>query len=241
MRISLRPLRMFFRRIGLEVAYARYWPWLTDRKVYKTFLPNTPIEIIFDVGANIGQTAKLFRASFPGADIFCFEPFHKNFETLKENLSRQPRTRSFQIALGDFSGVKEVLVDNIPGSQYNSLAPGRQFQLQGSSFTVERVKCMKGDDFCKIHHISKIDILKTDTEGFDLAVLTGFAEMLSSKRIAAICIEVGFLSDTSHTPLRNVTDVLADYGYGLAGFYESIYSCRGALEYTNALFVQEPG
>jgi len=100
---------------------------------------------------------------------------------------------------------------------------------------------MKGDDFCKIHHISKVDILKTDTEGFDLAVLLGFAEMLSSKRIAAICIEVGFLCDESHTLLRKATDALTSYGYGLAGFYESIYSSRGALEYTNALFVQLPG
>jgi FkbM family methyltransferase len=241
MRISLRPFRLILRQIGLEVAHAKYCPSLTDRKVYETFLPDAHIKVIFDVGVNIGQTAKRFRANFLKADIFCFKPFCENFESLKRNLSRQPNTRPLQIALGDFSGAKDVLVDNIPSSQYNSLAPERQPLLQDQACTIERVNCITGDDFCKVHHIKRIDILKTDTEGFDVAVLLGFAGMLSEKKISAICIEVGFLSDTSHTPLRNATDVLADYGYGLAGFYESVYSCRGALEYTNALFVQEPG
>jgi FkbM family methyltransferase len=170
----------------LEVAHAKYCPSLTDRKVYETFLPDAHIKVIFDVGVNIGQTAKRFRANFPEADIFCFKPFCENFESLKRNLSRQPNTRPLQIALGDFSGAKDVLVDNIPSSQYNSLAPERQPLLQDQACTIERVNCITGDDFCKVHHIKRIDILKTDTEGFDVAVLLGFAGMLSEKNALSL-------------------------------------------------------
>ena len=186
MRISLRPFRLILRQIGLEVAHAKYCPSLTDRKVYETFLPDAHIKVIFDVGVNIGQTAKRFRANFLKADIFCFKPFCENFESLKRNLSRQPNTRPLQIALGDFSGAKDVLVDNIPSSQYNSLAPERQPLLQDQACTIERVNCITGDDFCKVHHIKRIDILKTDTEGFDVAVLLGFAGMLSEKNALSL-------------------------------------------------------
>lgn len=237
MHVSFRPLRVLLRQIGLEVSYAKYWPLLTDRKVYATLLPDTPIKIIFDVGANIGQTAERFRSSFPQAEIFCFEPFRKNFEALKQNLGRQPKIKPFQIALGDFSGQKDLLVDNLPGSQYNSLASWRQQRLKGASSTIERVTCSRGDEFCKLHRILKIDILKTDTEGFDLPVLTGFSGMLRSKKVAAVCVEVGFLTDQSHSSMRAITQFLTGFGYELAGFYETVYSSGGRVEYTNALFV----
>ena len=35
--------------------------------------------IIFDVGANIGQTGRYYHQKFPQADILCFEPIKETF------------------------------------------------------------------------------------------------------------------------------------------------------------------
>jgi FkbM family methyltransferase len=240
MRISFRPIRGFLRELGLEVAYARYAPLLTDAKVYQALMPKRLVRVIFDIGANIGQTARLFAKNFPDAEIYCFEPFQANFAILQRNLGHLSKAKAFPIALGDTCGEREVRIDNIRGSQFNSLSKERQASFQNTAHSVERVTCLRGDEFCKTHHLADIDILKTDTEGFDLQVLGGFQQMLGAKRIYAICVEVGMAGDFSHTSLDKVYDYLTGLGYGLAGFYETIYSSKGTLEYTNALFVQRP-
>lgn len=237
MRFSLRPIRNLFRKFGLEVTYAKYSPRSTDQKIYKAFMPCRPIEIIFDVGANIGQSARSFRESFPHAKIFCFEPFDKIFRILQKNLGRTSDIKLFQIAFGDLPGQRDVLIDDLADSQYNSLTLSRQADLQGKSPCIERVTCVKGDDFCKNQDISRIDILKIDTEGFDLEVLRGFSGMIKSKKIGSICVEVGFLEDQGHSSLDKVMCFLQPLGYRLAGLYDSSYSSRGNLEYTNALFI----
>lgn len=65
---------------------------LTGRKIYKKLpfgndplrgilytLKNYKFNIIFDVGANTGQSAELFSKRFPNAKIYCFEPFSATF------------------------------------------------------------------------------------------------------------------------------------------------------------------
>jgi hypothetical protein len=43
--------------------------------------------VIFDVGANIGQTYRRFRRDFPDAQIHCFEPVNSAFQKLTEEVS----------------------------------------------------------------------------------------------------------------------------------------------------------
>lgn len=48
----------------------------------KKLLPFEDAPIIFDVGANIGQTAIKYKEVFKSPQIFCFEPFEECFNTL---------------------------------------------------------------------------------------------------------------------------------------------------------------
>ena len=47
------------------------------------------------------------------------------------------------------------------------------------------------DKFCEREHIETIDLLKIDTEGFEMEVLAGAARMIKDDRIAAIQFEFG--------------------------------------------------
>ena len=40
----------------------------------KAAFGDIPVRCVFDVGANVGQSARKFMAAFPRADIYCFEP-----------------------------------------------------------------------------------------------------------------------------------------------------------------------
>jgi len=233
-------LRRFLRdRFGLSVSPAKYCPTGTERKIYETYLGPDRVRTIFDVGANVGQTAEGFQRAFPVADIYSFEPFQRNFEVLQEVSSRFPRIRGFQLALSDASGPLTVFTDSVPHSQWNSLAPWRQKELRnGSGVSQEAITRETGDQFCAAHGVERISILKVDTEGHDLEVLQGFKRMLSGGRVDSVLIEVGFAGDDGHGDFQQInTYLLMQAHMRLVGFYDISHLASGKCDYANALFV----
>ena len=59
---------------------------------------------IFDVGANVGQTAIAFRTAFPRAEIFCFEPVKATLQQLRAAIAGCERIHAFDLALSDKTG-----------------------------------------------------------------------------------------------------------------------------------------
>ena len=43
-------------------------------------LPNYRFDVLFDVGANVGQSAIAYRKAFPNAAIYGFEPIGASFQ-----------------------------------------------------------------------------------------------------------------------------------------------------------------
>ena len=71
---------------------------LTDTHIYRELprgidfiqdiansLPRYRVDIVFDVGANVGQSAKIYLARFPRSHIYCFEPVINTFHNLQAN------------------------------------------------------------------------------------------------------------------------------------------------------------
>jgi hypothetical protein len=56
--------------------------------------PSFSPKLIFDVGANVGQSAELFLSAFPEARIQCFEPAEGTFAALSERFGADPGSRS---------------------------------------------------------------------------------------------------------------------------------------------------
>src|SRR6188508_1270833 len=63
-------------------------------------LTQTPITVIFDVGANRGQSALRFRRWFPSATLHCFEPVPATFAHLQKVVGGWPRAYTHMCALG---------------------------------------------------------------------------------------------------------------------------------------------
>src|SRR4051812_24481925 len=57
-------------------------PHLATRELVTADAP-----VIFDVGANVGATARRYRGLYPRAEIHCFEPYAPSFARLSTALS----------------------------------------------------------------------------------------------------------------------------------------------------------
>lgn len=226
-------------KLGIQVAYSKYFPRITERKIYDYYC-GSPVLVILDVGANIGKTAQEFSSAYPDAEIHSFEPFLSNFESLVANTDHLKNVHCYHLALSNSTGEVDILRDNVPNSEWNSLSPTRQIRLGNSPNAIsEHISTIRGDDWLLDKSFERIDLLKTDTEGYDIEVLQGFGSKLDPKFIRAIIIEVGFLRDRGHTNFQSLNEMLTQKGFLLAGFYETCHFENGKCEFSNALYVSE--
>ena len=64
----------------------------------------TPVKCVFDVGANVGQSARKFIKAFPRATIYCFEPVVDCFNRLTASFAGNGQVQCHQMALGRANG-----------------------------------------------------------------------------------------------------------------------------------------
>lgn len=189
--------------------------------------------IVFDVGAHRGESVRVFEPCFPAAHIFAFEPVRANFEALCA-CARPSRVTCLHTALGDRTEDATIVLQG--DSQTHSLNRRARADQGGSTETV-RVTTL--DAVCAERRIERIDFLKIDTEGYELAVLAGGSEQLRRAAVGAILVEASLdPQDTVHTPLSRLAEWLGPYGYRLAAIYDQVlWDAPTRLAYFNALFV----
>ncbi len=189
-----------------------------------------PVRTVFDVGANTGQSAIEYLIAFPAADIYCFEPVSKTAQILRTNLTN-PRVHCFQMAMGNAAGDATIYLNE--NDTTNSLIQS------GTSIGQEKVAVTTVDLFMDDHNVRQIDLLKIDTEGFDLEVLKGAQEALREGRVQFVQVEVGFHpSNTRHVLFENIRNLLLPKGYSVFGIYDQFLEWTGQhqLRFANAVF-----
>jgi FkbM family methyltransferase len=191
----------------------------------------------FDVGANIGQTALLFSRNFPNATIHSFEPIKGTFKKLIENTKKNSAIKCHKLALSDIEEEIEVKVFDDDKSVLNSLKTHLQDPSQNAK--LEKIQTTTLDCFVSRNEIGSIDLLKIDTEGFEIPVLNGAMESLKNHSIKSIYIEVGFSKkNVRNTYFIDAFDFLSELGYVFFGFYEiHHYDLENQNHFGNALFI----
>jgi FkbM family methyltransferase len=208
------------------------------------------INTIFDVGANIGQSALKFREAFPKSLIYCFEPVSTTFQQLKTTVSNDNNINCYAIAFGSTPGYCTIYLT--PTSLTNSLIPSvaaeylpinnHNVEIDPNIIHSENIMVQTVDNFVLENHIERIDLLKIDTEGFDLEVLKGASHILSAGRIAFVLAEIGFNPvDKRHILFDDVRSYLMDKGFLLFGIYDQQleWSGENRMRYANVCFCNE--
>lgn len=171
-------------------------------------LPHERIDIIFDVGANVGDTSLAFRRHFPSATIYCFEP----------NSELAPRLRGLNANL-DVHSV--ALSSRIGETGFDKSGASSDLYSLTDDKSEEIVALDTVDNFCKSRSIDHVHYLKIDTEGHDLEVLKGANSMLAEFRIDFVQAEVSMNPDNNlHVSFFEVASHLEHMGYRLFGVYE---------------------
>jgi len=173
---------------------------------------------IFDVGANVGITTLRFRKQFENSIIYSFEPVNKTFSVLQRKVQLLDKVYCFKLALGEKIETVEIKTFEEDWSVLNSLKPEAQNNANEQS---EAVTVVTGDSFCFDHKINHIDLLKIDTEGYELKVLQGFEKMIREERVKAIYCEVGFSEkNTRNTFINDIIDFAGKNNFKFYGIYE---------------------
>ena len=190
---------------------------------------------IFDVGANVGQTATAFAKAYPDAGIRSFEPFSDTFVLLRKNTARLSNVSCEQLALGSAAGSISVPLQR--SSVNNSLRAGPESPGGGGEETIE-VDTL--DRYCSAHAVDEIDYLKIDTEGHDLEVLKGARELLAVHKVGFVQVEAAMTrANHKHVPFAEFDDYLWNFGYVLFGIYEQTPEWDGEarLRFANPVFI----
>ncbi|MDP3350561.1 MAG: FkbM family methyltransferase [Hydrogenophaga sp.] len=193
--------------------------------------------VVFDVGANIGQTVLKWRRYFPKAQYHCFEPVTDSFDALNAATSGMQNVTCHRFALGASVGTERIQIHS--KSTMNSIVDARSLSVANQC---EVIHVDMVDNFCNSLKIERIDVLKIDTEGFDLEVLKGAAGMLKSQSVDLIQCEAGMnLFNERHVPFTDVANFLQNFGYSLFGIYEQQLEWSGPqrLRFANPVFISE--
>lgn len=197
--------------------------------------------VIFDVGANVGQSITGFRALFERPVIHAFEPDDRAFQALQEQFGGVEGVVLNPVALGAAASTATLHRNNFHG--VSSLVPldgaswwGRALDLREADQATVPVDTVDG--YCAARGIETIDLLKIDVQGFEPECLRGAAGMLAGRHVKAVQIEV-MLHPLYARPIHfaDIEAVLVPHGYRLFTVFDLGIAATGELMQLDGLYV----
>ena len=158
--------------------------------------------VIFDVGANKGQSIEKYKKIFSNPVIHSFEPIKSEFDIMHSKFGNSENIHLNNFALGD---KEEYRILNVAAKSSNSsfikIKSGTKWlEHRSKDKRVEQEKYSESqevniktlDNYFKDKNVQEIDLLKIDTQGYEDKVLIGSQETLKKNKIKAIIVEIMF-------------------------------------------------
>ncbi len=170
---------------------------------------------VFDVGANEGNYARRVRALNPEARIWSFEPHPSTFRRLRAAAEANGFV-AVNKALGDQSG-RARLYDRgqwgDTGSPYASLVPQVIEAIYQEPASAVDVEVTTIDGFLEAGGVERINLLKIDAEGHELAILRGATRALSRGMVDAVQFEFNAMNVASRVFFKDFYDALPGFRF----------------------------
>jgi len=162
-----------------------------------------------DVGANVGDWTELFlRAGGPQMRGVLIEPSRSAMARLRERFRDRSGISLIHAAASDQAG-EAVFSEEADAGETSSLV--QSFSHAASQKVTVQVTTV--DDEAAKAGLPEIDMLKIDTEGFDLHVLKGAKKMLSEGRAGIVQFEYNAPWARAGSTLAAAISLLEGYGY----------------------------
>jgi len=133
--------------------------------------------IVFDIGVNIGWTAMNMSKICSSGQVYGFEPDSNNFIACSKNLELNPNIHNLfisKVALGDQDAMVKMVI-----SEPTNLGGNRVGETSINAGDAD-VAMTTLDSFFANHSLARLDLVKIDTEGYELRILQGGVTTLSS-------------------------------------------------------------
>ncbi len=176
-------------------------------------------QVVFDVGAYIGDWTKEVAKTASNLEIHLFEPNPNAYQNLLQNFNHisTPQTKLIPQNMGVScqEGVKTFYrYGSLPvlSTLYRRVAVEEQGLQSPEAFTILTTTL---DQYCKRQDIKRINYLKIDVEGGELDVLFGAEELLKAGRIDYIQFEYGGTYLDANITLKQVFEYLQQFRYSI--------------------------
>ena len=202
-----------------------------------------PGMVALDVGAHIGYYTRLL-SRLTGADgrVIAFEPHPGTHQVLRRNTWEMPNVSALRLAAAETDGSAELydyLMMSASGSLHydESLADLQRAQMSESDvaprgkadFEMQRyqVRTVAIDDCLGELGIGRVDVVKMDIEGAELAALRGMRRTIAASPGLALVMEYnpGALAAFGHDPAEALGETLG-LGFKRVGAIEADGSLR---------------
>lgn len=221
-------------------------PWVYDPwEVQARLMERVAQPVVFDVGANVGQTLENYLRVLPNARVHSFEPFPDSYRKLEAKAARHASAKAHQVAVADRVG-ESVFHTNPEFHTRNSLlarpaAEGRRYHRSFAELTTDiTVQVETLDNFCASENIDHIDILKLDVQGAETLALRGAERLLGQHAVDVVYTEILFAAHYEDQATFDETrSIMQGTGYSLFNLYELRLATNGQLRYANALFISD--
>lgn len=230
-------IRKQFHRFGLDISRIDMTQLGQNAFVdMERFVADSPNTMIFDVGANIGQSIARFRLHFPTSRINSFEPDPATYRELQAAAAAEKGVSTWNFAFG--AKPSKAMLNINKATVMNSLLElGEKGWGEVEKQTEVDIRTI--DDFCREQNIARIDVLKSDTQGYDLEVFRGADQMLRENRIGVILCEVNFVEFyRNEATFDQIFRYLVDRNFVITAFYRMHYGTN-AVKFTDILFVNK--
>jgi len=170
--------------------------------------------IVFDIGANEGDTTTQFLNVLPDARMHLFEPNPATHARLRSRFSNKTNVVINQAGVGNAMGQLTLYDFDGKGSERASLLQETFSDLllvKSSTIKEVTVEVVTVDAYCDRQGIEAIDYMKIDVEGFEKFVLEGAADRIARGRIGAIQLEINEHNVISGFHLYALRKMLPDY------------------------------
>jgi FkbM family methyltransferase len=212
-------IKKLSRSLGIDLK--RYNIQTSEAAKMQRLLAYHNIDLVFDVGANIGQYAKLLRELGYSGRIVSFEPLSSAYSQLKAVSEKDPLWEiAPQAAIGNQEG--EIIINIAGNSQSSSALPMLDAHLESAPESAysgsETVKLSRLDTIAKdyIKSETKSIFLKIDVQGLEKQVLEGATAILPL--VKGIKLELSLVPLYEGQVLfKEMIDIVEKLGYELYG------------------------
>jgi len=132
---------------------------------------------VLDIGANIGASAVTFASRYPNARVVAVEPSRRPFILLRSNTSAYRTIESYNVGLFSTTMKRSLFlggVDSVTNSVIRSAL---------TSTVDEEIQLVAADAFAAQIGMTRPDIIKIDTEGCELPIISAMAQSFGAAKI----------------------------------------------------------